>query len=166
MERDQARRAKSRPSKSNASDIDSLVEDWFSMEFDAENELKEQRKRMKEAGRLGKDTKEIDWKLVKAGKTLYISSVFDLREWWLSMGSNNGSKWRKIYPVVPAVFSIPAANGHQERTFSACTNFDDVLRQRLKEERFEMSVLLAVNKSFSGEIADEENVIDLTADED
>ena len=48
----------------------------------------------------------------------------------------------------------------QERTFSTCTWFDDALRQRLKEGRFEMAVLLAVNNAFleDGSIPSEEEM--------
>ena len=94
------------------------------------------------AGGLNKDCKDVNWEVVKAGKTLYISSVFDLRDWWISVGGSNGSMWRQIYPVVPAIISVPAANGFMERTFSACTNFDNELCQRLNARRFEMAVLL------------------------
>ena len=39
------------------------------------------------------------------------------------------------------------SNGLQERIFSACTWFDNPLRQRLQNKRFEMSVILVVNES-------------------
>ena len=45
----------------------------------------------------------------------------------------------------------------QERTFSTCTFFDDPLRQSLKDARFEMAVLLAVNEELlSGEVTSED----------
>ena len=69
--------------------------------------------------------------------------------------------WRQIYPVLPAIISVPAANGFLERTFSACTNFDDELCQRLKAGRFEMAVLLAVNECFRRKIASDEEVKDI-----
>ena len=118
------------------------------MKFDAEEELKDQLKRM------GKDHKSIDWERVKKNDTLYISSHFDSREWWVKVG-------RKVHPlvflVVPAIIALPASNGFQERTFSTCTFFDDPLRQSLKDARFEMAVLLAVNEELlSGEVPSED----------
>jgi hypothetical protein len=49
--------------------------------------------------------------------------------------------------AVPSILSLPASNGHQERTFSTCTHFNDKLCQRLR--RFEMSVIIAANKSMT-----------------
>ena len=45
------------------------------------------------------------------------------------------------------MLACPSANGLQERIFSACTWFDNPLRQSLTDKRFEMAVLLAVNES-------------------
>ena len=124
------------------------VESYMNMKFDAGEELKDQLKRM------GKDHKSIDWERVKKNDTLYISSHFDSREWWVKVG-------RKVHPlvflVVPAIIALPASNGFQERTFSTCTFFDDPLRQSLKDARFEMAVLLAVNEELlSGEVPSED----------
>ena len=52
-----------------------------------------------------------------------------------------------IYFVVPLTNSLSSHNGFQERIRSACTWFDSPLRQSLKDKRFEMAVLLAVNES-------------------
>ena len=52
------------------------------------------------------------------------------------------NNWR-----MPPMIALPSNNGFQERIFSACTHFDNPIRQRLKESRFEMAVLLAVNES-------------------
>lgn len=85
----------------------------------------------------------IDWKQVDDLDTLYISKYFDLAEWWASDGKK---KHVLLSYAVPAILSLPASNGHQERTFSTCTHFNDDLRVRLSDEKFEQSVLLAVNK--------------------
>jgi hypothetical protein len=66
-----------------------------------------------------------------------------LAEWWASEGSK---KHVLLSYAVPAILSLPASNGHQERTFSTCTHFNDNLRQRLSAEKFEQSILLAANK--------------------
>jgi len=121
---------------------------FMDMDFNAEEELKNQLKRK------GKDGKSIDWKRVKGNDTLYISSQFDSREWWVKVG-------RKAHPlvflVVPAIIALPASNGFQERTFSTCTYFDDPLRQRLKNSRFEMALLLAVNEELlTGKVPSDE----------
>ncbi len=41
---------------------------------------------------------------------------------------------------------LPAANAFLERMFSTATWFDDLLRQNLGHDRFEMGVLLGVNQ--------------------
>jgi hypothetical protein len=103
-------------------------------------ELKEQYKRIE------KKTDAIDWKRVKSNETLYISYLFDVCEWWTSVGRK---EHRLIYFAVPLIISLPSHNGFQERIFSACTWFDSPLRQRLKDKQFEMAVLFAfaVNES-------------------
>lgn len=77
------------------------------------------------------------WELVQED-TLYASSR------WLNVGREKHSL---VFLVEPSIVSLPAANAFQERVFSACTHFDDPLRQRLKEARFEMAVLLSINQS-------------------
>ena len=69
--------------------------------------------------------------------------------WWLNVGRNAHPQ---IYQTVPCIIAVPVSNDGQERTFSACTHFDDALRQRLKEGRFEMGVLLAVNESLLNQV--------------
>ena len=54
----------------------------------------------------------------------------------------------QVFSVFPAVIEHSASNDFQERIFSTCTWFDNPLRQSLQNERFEMAVLLTVNKSF------------------
>lgn len=87
----------------------------------------------------------IDWDKVKSNDLLYISSVFDSLEWWKEEGN---SVYYHIFVAILGILGLPSTNAHQERTFSTCTWFDDALRQRLKEGRFEMAVLLAVNNAF------------------
>ena len=41
---------------------------------------------------------------------------------------------------------VSSSNGYQDRVFSACTYFDGDLKQRLKDTRYEMKVLTAVNE--------------------
>ena len=109
------------------------------MTFDTVSELKAQYKRT------GKDPTGIDWGRVENLDTLYISSLFDSVEWWKQVGRKDHPQ---VFPVFPAVIAQPASNDFQERIFSACTWFDNPLRQSLQDERFEMAVLLAVNESF------------------
>ncbi len=62
-----------------------------------------------------------------------------------------------IFTIVPLLVALPSHNGFQERTFSACTWFDNPLRQSLEDERFEKAVLLAVNECFiEGEVLTDE----------
>ncbi len=125
----------------NDEKIDRVIDTFVNQPFNAKEQLKEQMKRLK------KDTKDVQWKKVDLEEQfdlLYTSSKFDLCEWWLNVGLKAHPM---MYNIVPAIIAEPASNDFQERTFSACTNFDDSLRQRLKEGRFEMAVLLAVNET-------------------
>ena len=66
-------------------------------------------------------------------------------EWWKSVGKK---KYPLIALVALVILALPPSNAFLERIFSTCTWFDHHLRQRLKFSRYEMSVLLAVNKAF------------------
>ena len=88
---------------------------------------------------------DIDWDKVNDFDILYISSKFDLLEWWKNVGSK---KHPLVILVALVILTLPPTNAYQERIFSTCTYFDDPLRQNLKFSRFEMSVLLAVNQAF------------------
>ena len=118
--------------------VDTAVEAFFNQEFDARRELQDQRQRKHQG------TSDIDWKKVDENHTLYISSKFDLAEWWKSVGRG---LHRLVFLVAPPIIALPSNNGLQERIFSTCTWFDDPLRQRLKNSRFEMAVILAANKA-------------------
>jgi hypothetical protein len=115
------------------------INQFLSQPFEAEAELKAQIDRKK----IDTKTLNIDWDRVNDLDTLYISKHFDLAEWWASEGNE---KHVLLSYAVPAILSLPASNGHQERTFSTCTHFNDNLRQRLSAEKFEQSILLAANK--------------------
>lgn len=105
--------------------------------FDATEELKKQYSRME------KNASEIDWTRVKDEDLLYISSKFDVLEWWKSVGAR---KYPDILVAALPILGLPASNAFQERIFSACTWHDDPLNQRLQADRFEKKVLLGVNK--------------------
>ena len=148
---------KSRESRlSKVTAVDALEErvkkacdSFFSQSFLPYEELKAQLKRM------GKKSDSVDWERVKKHDTLYISSQFDLCEWWKSIGRD---KYSLFYIIVPAVIATPASNDFQERIFSCCTHFNKPLRQRLKDGRFEMAVLLSVNQRLlkQGSVPDDE----------
>ena len=118
--------------------IKEAVETFFSQAIDPKELLNEQYKRM------GKENSDVDWKKVRDNDTLYISSLFDSCEWWRNVGRK---RHYLVFLVVPSIIALPSFNGFQERIFSACTWFDNPLRQSLKSTRFEMAVLLAVNES-------------------
>eukprot|EP00956_Cyclotella_meneghiniana_P032818 scaffold91636_cov36-Cyclotella_meneghiniana.AAC.4 len=122
-----------------------LVESYLNYNFDAIDELK------KQLIRLGKDPKaeNIDWATAEED-CLYYSSKFNLLEWWKSVGR---TKWPEVYLVFCIWVALPNSNGFQERIFSLCTWFDNPLRQSLKETRFEMAVLLAINDAFLSDTA-------------
>jgi len=117
--------------------IHAAVEAFFDQNFDPEVVLKEQYMRMR------KDCSSVDWARVKKNETLYISSLFDCLEWWMHCRKEH----KLVFLVVPPVLACPSANGLQECIFSACTWFDNPLRQSLSDKRFEMAVLLAVNEA-------------------
>jgi hypothetical protein len=48
-----------------------------------------------------------------------------------------------------AAVAVPASNGFQERIFSACTWFDDPLRQMQSDGEFERSLLLSINDTLA-----------------
>ena len=50
-------------------------------------------------------------------------------------------------PLSAAIIALSPSNAFLERIFSACSWFDDPLRQRLKDDHFEKAVLIAVNES-------------------
>ena len=93
---------------------------------------------------MGKESSDVDWNKVRNNNTLYISSLFDSCEWWRNVGRKHH---HLVFLVVSEIIALPSSNGFQERIFSACTWFDNPLRQSLKSTRFEMAVLLAVNES-------------------
>jgi hypothetical protein len=90
-----------------------------------------------------KNASEIDWTRVKDEYLLYISSKFDVLEWWKSVGAR---KYPDILVAALPILGLPASNAFQERIFSACTWHDDPLNQSLQTDRFEKKVLLGVNK--------------------
>ena len=57
---------------------------------------------------------------------------------------------------------IGLSNTFLERIFSACTWFDDHLRQSLQDKRFEMAVLIAVNNNLlNGVVPPEKTVTEI-----
>lgn len=141
-----AEKKKKKATSSNATGADSLEEvltkrlqDYLNQDFDPEHELRMQYKRM------GKDTNDIDWKRVKgvSPDILYISSKFDMLEWWKTQGKTE--YWDVFVAGLPTM-ALPAANAFLERMFSTATWFDDPLRQSLGHDRFEMGFFLGVNQ--------------------
>ena len=111
----------------------------------------------RQLSRTNKGDSGIDWDRVESKDLLYISSIFDSLEWWKEEGK---ILYYEIFVAILGILGLPSTNAHQERTFSTCTWFDDALRQSLKEGRFEMAVLLAVNNAFleDGSIPSEEEM--------
>lgn len=142
MRRRAATKTQSAVTCSLADKIHQEVESFYGQTFNPEQELKDQCKRI---GINWKDT-SIDWERVNEYDTLHVSQHFDLAEYWKNVG-------KKRFPLfaiaVPSIMSLPGSNAHQERTFSTCTHFNDTLRARLKDDKFEMSVIIAANKSIT-----------------
>ena len=61
--------------------------------------------------------------------------------------------------MFPSIIALPPSNTFLELIFSACTWFDDPLRQRLKGKRFEMAFLISVNDNLiNGVVPSEKKV--------
>ena len=134
----------------NPEDVDSAVEKYFKQvaNMDMVEELKAQLQRKSVHDQSGES--EVDWVKVNDRDILYISSLFDLSEWWDKVGRQ---AYQLIFPAVPLVIPVPSSNGYQERVFSACTYFDGDLKQRLKDTRYEMKVLTAVNEQLVDDLS-------------
>ena len=92
---------------------------------------------------LSSNKDNIGWDRVDRRDLLYLSSVFDLSEWWHVVGRKGHVI---VFCAVPQIILISFSNVYQKRVFSACTYFDNTLRLNLKDERYEMKVLIAVNE--------------------
>ena len=117
-----------------------VVESFFNQTFDPKKELEDQ------LNRNGKSKDNIDWQKVNDNKSRYISSLFDSLEWWKNVGRK---KYCEVFIVMLAIAAVPASNGFQERIFSACTWFDDPLRQMQSDGEFEWSLLLSINDTLA-----------------
>ena len=148
MKAKRAQLAKTHRNRSSSSmnfieQIEREVDAFFSQQFDPLQELKDQYKRM------DKDWEKADndeQRIKNDYDSLYLSHLLDLAEWWKNVGRK---KFEYIFLAVPSIMSLPASNAHQERTFSMCTHFNDELRGRLRDDKFEQSVIIAVNKGFT-----------------
>ena len=130
------------PPMTRESIIKKEVDAFLGQVINAEDLLRAQLARKTLCINCGDGTPSIDWKKVRKGKTLYISSVFDSLEYWKTIGRKN---FPLIALVAPRIISIPGSNGFQERIFNICTFFDSELRMSMKDSRFEMSTLLTAN---------------------
>ncbi len=74
-----------------------------------------------------------------------IAEHFDVMTWWFEIGKHD---FPLIHLVASMVLACPDSNGHQERTFSACTWMDDPLKRSTVGPTFEMKALLYRNKAF------------------
>jgi hypothetical protein len=105
-----------------------------------------------------KECREIDLARVNPpfNDTFYAQRYFDVTQWWLNKGA-------KRFPIVAVAASIvlgkPSHNGFQERVFSRGTFFDSALKQRMKEENFEMSVLNSLTQDKVSELVAETELL-------
>ncbi len=74
-----------------------------------------------------------------------IAANFDVFEWWHREGRQ---KYKMIFVVACAILTLPASNGRQERTFSACTWMDTDLGTNQAAVTLEMKALLYENRKF------------------
>ena len=81
-----------------------------------------------------------------------IAENFQVMDWWHYQGREH---FPYVYMVACAHLPLPESNGHQERTFSACTWFDSKLRKKTSDTTFEMRALIYKNKKFLDEFRSE-----------
>ena len=77
-----------------------------------------------------KDCSNIFWDRVGEDETVYILSKFDLCERWRNIDHD---KHPLVYFSVPATILLPVSDAFQERSFSACTVFDNPIHQHLTD---------------------------------
>jgi hypothetical protein len=73
---------------------------------------------------------------------IYVAKYFDLLMWWKQEGSRS---FVEISCAALVLLGKPTHNAFQERVFSRGTYKDSVLKKKLKEDKFEMSVLNSLN---------------------
>jgi hypothetical protein len=99
LERLRRSREEGRGIKASETDpIKNAVDEWLNQDFSPEEELRKQRHRMR------RDCNDIDWMRVNKQETLYISSIFDLCEWWLHVVSVG--RHTLVYLVLPAIIAL------------------------------------------------------------
>lgn len=79
----------------------------------------------------------------------YIYKYFDVTRWWSEDGCR---KFPYLALAASIVLGKPSHNGFQERVFSRGTYFDSALKQRMKEENFEKSVLNSLTQTKVAEL--------------
>jgi hAT family C-terminal dimerisation region len=72
---------------------------------------------------------------------MYVYKYFDVLTWWRV----NAGKYNELSVAATIVCGKPTHNAFQERVFNIGTHKDTRLRNRIKEDGFEMSILNAVN---------------------
>jgi hAT family C-terminal dimerisation region len=77
----------------------------------------------------------------------YAAPRFDVLQWWRNIGQ---SVYPKLALAAPIILGKPAHNGYQERVFSLGKYCDNTLRNKMKQENFEMRVLDTVNRFNDG----------------
>jgi hypothetical protein len=74
----------------------------------------------------------------------YAHKYFDIMAWWSEEGNR---RFGMVATAAAVVIGKPSHNGFQERVFSRGTYFDSALKQRMKEENFEMAVLNSLTQT-------------------
>jgi hypothetical protein len=82
---------------------------------------------------------------------VYVAKYFNLLQWWKLAGSQ---LFAEVSSAALVMLGKPTHNAFQERVFSRGTYKDSLLKKKLKEEKFEMSVLNSLNGDQVQELLD------------
>ena len=119
--------------------VDAEIKRFFNQNINWNNQLKTKNVKKDVLDAIGDTTKQYQKNIPM------IAEHFDVMTWWFEIGKND---FPLIHLVASMVLACPDSNGHQERTFSACTWMDDPLKRSTHGPTFEMKALLYRNKDF------------------
>ncbi|CAB9513093.1 unknown protein [Seminavis robusta] len=126
------------PQEEGVDRVAATIDAWFGQDFKLVAILTKQKRHVPLPIISTIGTNKIEW----VENVELVAKHFDLLEWWETHGK---SAFPLIYPVAICILAVPESNGHQERTFSAATWMDGILKQ------LQMKVLTYKNSKFMDE---------------
>ncbi|CAB9497678.1 unknown protein [Seminavis robusta] len=132
------------PQEEGVDRVAATIDAWFGQDFKLVAILMNQKRHVPLPIISTIGTNKIEW----VENVELVAKHFDLLEWWETHGK---SAYPLIYPVAICILAVPESNGHQERTFSAATWMDGILKQLQHDITFQMKVLTYKNSKFMDE---------------